>query len=281
MGMGNAYTAVEGDIYSSYFNPAGLASMQERQFAFSFRHLSMDRMFRYFVLGAPIGPDADFALSWMNAGTDDIVGRDLNGNPTGTLRDNRNAFTLTFSKYVNKWVSVGLNTKFAFWKLVDDDARSFGFDAGVTVRPYSNLTASFVIRDIRSRFTWKSKRWNKYISGADGQSMEKEDKFPAYYTVGAAYKMFNEKLLVSATAEYVEDYPLGLDAGVSYDLYRSLTLRAGIYNYTSSKELDSDSFTAGLTLAVTNSIDFDYAYATDTIDNDNIHTIGLTMSYGE
>lgn len=281
MGMGNAYTAIEGDIYSSYFNPAGLAAMEERQVTYSFRYLTMDRMFRYFAFGSPAGPDANFAMSWMNAGTEDIMGRDLNGNPTGTLSDKRNAFTMTFSKYISESISIGLNTKYGLWKLAGEDAKSFGFDVGVIVRPFKNCTASFVRRDIRSRFTWKSERWKEYISGADGQTIEKEDKFPVYYTAGLAYKAFKEKLILSSTVEIIEDYPPGLDIGISYVYNKSFTLRTGVYNYNSSDELDSGSFTAGFTLRVTASVNFDYAYTTDNIDDDSIHIIGLVMSYEE
>ena len=113
MGMGNAYTAVEGDIYSSYFNPAGLAAMNERQLALSVRYLSMDRRFMHLGFGSKIGPDADFAISWIQSGTDDIIGRDLNGNPTSSLEDKRNAFSITFSKSEGKWFSFGINTKLA------------------------------------------------------------------------------------------------------------------------------------------------------------------------
>ena len=67
----------------------------------------MDRQFRHFVYGSRIGPDADFAISWINAGTSDIEGRDLNGNPTGTLRDSRNSFALSFARRLNTWLSFG------------------------------------------------------------------------------------------------------------------------------------------------------------------------------
>ena len=96
LGMGNAYTAVPGDIYSAYFNPAGLSSMNARQLSISLRYLSMDRHFKDIIFGGPVGPDASFALSWINAGTDEIVGRDLNGNATGTLNDTRNVFGCYF-----------------------------------------------------------------------------------------------------------------------------------------------------------------------------------------
>lgn len=281
MGMGNAYSAVESDIYSSYFNPAGLSSMKMRQMSFSFRYLSMDRMFRYLAIGGPVGLDAGFGISWINAGTDDIVGRDLNGNPTGKLRDDRNAFTLSFSKYLNKQVSVGINTKLAYWKLADDDAKSFGFDLGILFRPFRNLTTSFVVRDLRSRFTWTSKMWENNISGTGGQPMEKEDKFPVYYTAGAAYKTLKEKLVVSSTVEYIEDNPLGLNFGVSYEYNEKFTLRTGYYNYTASDKYDSGSLTAGFSLRVTESINFDYAYAADSVYDDSIHVISFLMKYGE
>ncbi|MFC1693422.1 PorV/PorQ family protein [Candidatus Latescibacterota bacterium] len=282
MGMGNAYTAVEGDIYSCYFNPAGLASMRQSQFALSFRYLSMDRMFKYLVFGRPIGPDADFAVSWISAGTEDIMGRDLNGNPTTSLRDNRNAFTLTFSRNVTEWISIGLNAKMAFWKLADEDAKAVGFDLGVILRPYNRLTAAFVVRDLNSRFTWQSKRWKKYISDKDGgQSLEKEDKFPLYYTGGLSYKLFSDKLLLSSTLEFVEDNPVGLDLGISYACIDRLTIRTGVYNYTSSDKLNSGSFTAGFTLKVSGSLQFDYAYASDGIEQDNLHVVSLLMHYGE
>ena len=280
MGMGNAYAAVEGDIFSYYYNPAGLSGMEDSQMAISFRYLSMDRYFKDIVLGRKIGPGASFAFSWINAGTQEVIGRDLNGKPTGTLADTRNTFGITFSKNLNRMLSIGINAKMSMWKLDKDDAKAFGVDLGVLARPLTNLTASFVVRDLNSRFTWNSKRWKERLGALDGQSIEKEDKFPLYYTVGAAYKAYKDKILLAATLEFVEDNPMGLDLGASYRFSRIFTVRTGIYNYTSTDELESGSFTAGFTLRATSSISFDYAYLTGSIDNDSIHCISLVMNYG-
>ena len=178
MGMGNAYTAVEGDIYSSYFNPAGLAAMEGKDLSLSIHYLSMDRKLMHLAYGSRIGPDADFAFSWIQSGTDDIVGRDLNGNSTGSLSDSRNAFAVTFSKNLNNYFSIGINTKLSLWKLGGDDAKAFGFDIGAIARPVKGLTLALVSRDIKSRYTWKSTYWGKKINGSDGQPLEKEDLFP-------------------------------------------------------------------------------------------------------
>jgi len=280
-GMGNAYTAVEGDIYSSYFNPAGLAAIKNRQLVVSLRDLGMDRLFRYAALGGAVGPDAGFALSWLSAGTEDIVGRDLNGNPTETLRDTRNSFTLSFAKIITDYVSVGLNTKLTFWKLGEDDARAFGFDGGVIVRPLPFLKASFVIRDINSRFTWQSNRWKTTIAGADGQSIEKEDKFPAYFTTGLSCSVFDDTLILAGTLESVEDNPTALNLGVSYQVHPALILRGGVYNYTSDAEINEDTLTGGLTLVVTQTLSLDYAYVADTLDNGGTHIFSFAWQYGE
>jgi len=281
MGMGNAYSAVEGDIYSSYFNPAGLATMESRQLALSIHYLSFDRKYMHLVYGGKMGPGAGFAISWIQAGTDDIIGRDLNGNPTGSLTDKRNSFAISFSKNIGKIVSFGINTKMSLWKLAGDDAKAFGFDVGAVVRPLNRMSLSFVMRDMNSRFTWKSDRWKKNISGGDGQSMEKTDKFPVYYTFGAAYKMNKDKLILSATLENVEDNPIGLDVGVSYSLTEKLILRSGVYNYTSDDELNAGSYTFGFTLRVTSSLDFDYAYVPVDFEKESVHCISIVTNYGE
>ncbi len=281
MGMGNAYNAIEGDIFSSYYNPAGLAAISGKQMALSHRYMTMDRYFTHLALGGKIGPDAAFAFSWIGAGTEEIQGRDLNGNRTGNLKDSRNAFGVTFSKNINRYVAIGITPKLSLWKLADDDARAFGVDCGILLRPIEHLTAAFVVRDINSRFTWESKRWGDVIGAVDGQSMEKEDKFPMYYTVGAAWTGLDGKLVISGMTESVEDNPTGIDFGASYEVNRLFTVRGGIYNYSSADGLDYGSVTGGFSLRVTGTICFDYTFASDSVENDRLHLFSLLLSYEE
>lgn len=281
LGMGNAYTAVPGDIYSAYYNPSGLAFLDGRQFTVSHRYMSMDRHFTHAAFGTRIGPDADFALSWIGAGTDDIQGRDLNGNRTGKIEDSRNSFAVTFARMFNRKVSAGLNAKLSLWKLGDEDAKAVGFDAGVTVKPVESVSLALVARDINSRFTWNSDRWGDVLGGIDGQPNEKEDKLPLYITAGASWRPIGDPLLLSFAVESVEDYPLGYDFGASYTYDRMLTIRGGIYNYTASDGLDYGAVTAGFGVQVTGTIGLDYAYATDMVEDDRIHVISLTLGYGE
>ena len=281
LGMGNAYNAVDGDIFSAYYNPAGLAGLNGVQIAVSPRYMSMDRYFSHAAFGSRIGPDADFAISWIGAGTNDVQGRDLNGNRTGTLKDSRNSFAVTFAKNAGNMVSVGVNAKVSLWNLAGDNARAFGFDAGVIVRPVEHLTAALVVRDLNSRFTWNAKRWSGQLSGSDGQAMDKEDKLPLYCTFGLAYRALGDRLILSAMTESVQDNPTGFDMGLSYAVNRIFTLRGGMYNYTLSDQLEYGSLTAGFGLQVTGSIGLDYAYAADALENDRVHVLSLVLNYGE
>lgn len=281
MAMGNAYSAVDGDVFSSYYNPAGLASIGGRQIGLSYRYMSMDRYFTHLAFAGRIGPDAGFAFSWIGAGTDGIQGRDLNGNPTGNLKDSRNSFGVTFSKSIGSRLSVGVTPKLTLWKLAGEDAKAFGADIGVLVRPLESLSAAFVLRDMNSRFTWDSGRWSDTISGADGQPMEKDDKFPLCYTIGLAWKPLGDRFVLCAMTESVQDNPTGYDFGASWAYNRILTLRAGVYNYTTTDGLDYGSITAGFGLRVTGTIGFDYTFASDSIENDRLHLVSLVLTYGE
>lgn len=281
LAMGNAYSAIEGDVYSSYFNPAGLAAMEGKQLAFSIRYLPFDRKFLHLAYGARIGPDADFAFSWIQSGTDDIIGRDLSGNPTGSLEDKRNMLGLTFSKDLSQRISVGINTKLTLWKLGDDDARTFGFDIGLIARPFRHLTCSVVVRDFNSRFTWKADSWSQRISGADGNAVEKVDDFPLYYTAGAAYELYDDQLLLSVTAESIEDNPVSYNAGIAFELTPRFILRGGMYHYTAEDGLDMGAYTGGLSLVLTDRTQFDYAYVPEDFTGDPVHSISFTLNYGE
>jgi hypothetical protein len=281
MAMGNAYSAVDGDVFSAYYNPAGLASLEGRQIGLSYRYMSMDRHFTHLAFGSRIGPDAGFAFTWLGAGTDDIQGRDLSGNSTGNLKDSRNSFGVTFSKQAGPHISLGITPKVSLWNLGGENAKAFGFDLGVLVRPTESLSAAFVLRDINSRFTWESKRWADVIGDSDGQPMQKEDKFPVYYTLGLAWKPIKDKVVLSVMTESVQDNPTGFDFGASWAVNTIFTLRAGVYNYSSSEGLDYGSITGGFGLRVSQTIGFDYTFASDNIENDRIHLLSLVLTYGD
>src|ERR1700687_793931 len=82
IGMGEAYVAQADDVSSLYWNPAGLALMQERQASFMYDQMYQDLKFQNANIGIPLENGAiGGSLSYLSYG--DIQGFDQNGAATG------------------------------------------------------------------------------------------------------------------------------------------------------------------------------------------------------
>ena len=75
IGMGEAYVAQADDVSSLYWNPAGLALMQERQASFTYDQMYQDLKYQNASVGIPLENGAiGGSLSYLNYG--DIQGFD-------------------------------------------------------------------------------------------------------------------------------------------------------------------------------------------------------------
>src|SRR3954467_4155460 len=70
IGMGEAYTAQSDDVSSLYWNPAGLALMQERQASFMYDSMYKDLKFQNGAIGIPLENGAlGGSFSYMSYGS--------------------------------------------------------------------------------------------------------------------------------------------------------------------------------------------------------------------
>ena len=82
IGMGEAYVAQADDVSSLYWNPAGLALMQERQASFMYDQMYQDIKYQNAAIGIPLENGAiGGSLSYLSYG--DIQGYDTSGNSIG------------------------------------------------------------------------------------------------------------------------------------------------------------------------------------------------------
>ena len=82
IGMGEAYVAQADDVSSLYWNPAGLALMQERQASFMYDQMYQDLKFQNANIGIPLENGAiGGSLSYLSYG--DIQGFDASGASIG------------------------------------------------------------------------------------------------------------------------------------------------------------------------------------------------------
>lgn len=126
-GMGNAFTAISGDLSSIYWNPAGLSTIKSPGISMTYDMMFVDTSYQYILMGFPVGPGTfGFDLAYLRYGSFEL--RDQNGqilsgttNPynIGAIAAYGMKFTPEFSagaavKYVNQQVSSSSLTGFAF-----------------------------------------------------------------------------------------------------------------------------------------------------------------------
>jgi len=135
MPVGAKYTAMAGagisltkDIYSFYWNPAGLSLISEPQTGISYKSgfEGIDLKFAAYAQPLKLGI---FSLNFLSVTAGDIEGFDANDNPTGNVGYYDMSTVLGFGKKVRKF-SYGFNLKYIQEKLDDELGSAITADFG-------------------------------------------------------------------------------------------------------------------------------------------------------
>jgi hypothetical protein len=244
IGMGEAYVAQADDVSSLYWNPGGLALMQERQASFMYSQLIQDMKYQNANLGIPLENGAIGAnVSYLGYGN--IQGYDDNGNKAGDQSAYSAVGTLGASWLGNQWAA-GLNVKGIQEKLADVKANGIAFDMGGTViypKPVlgGTIRLGAVVQNL----------------GNGIQFLEQRDPLPLQTRFGiAAVQMMNRKLNVSLDYGMPRDDEAIISGGAEYWLIPQLALRGGyVKNHT-----EGLGARAGIGLRI-KGVSFDYAYS--------------------
>jgi len=149
VGMGGAYSAMGNDIYSIYWNPAGLAlSKHSTELAFNHASWLADISYDFAAASLNLGAAGVIAISFTSFGVpEDKVRTFANPEGDGRMWDaNSMAFTLSYSKSLTDRFSVGFNGKYIRENIWNSSASSFAIDVGTLYRtPFNDLTISAAI----------------------------------------------------------------------------------------------------------------------------------------
>lgn len=241
MAMGGGSSALADDATAAYYNPAGLAFLDKRQFGLALNSMALDRKLMWVGYVQPfegkIGSSgngrpmqAGFSLAWLGAGVDDIDGRDYDGNHTKTYSNWESAFYFSFAVRPDPRFALGFSAKI-LWNTfphATDNGKSMsatgvGFDFGLTAKPMRSVTLGIMLRDLRSRYTWNSQKL--YERGT-----QTVDAFPRTLSAGASWLGFSDRLLATGSVEKIEFQPALYSSGVQYSFFRKVFVRAGIRN---------------------------------------------------
>jgi len=272
--MGNAQVAVADDVYSTYWNPAGLAQLQTTQVGFVQTEYLQDISEQYAAFAHPTASLGTWAgsFTYLNVGT--FQGYDAVGQPTGAVGANDAAFALSYGlplyrdpRYGTQ-LSAGLTGKWIQERLDTVSARAYAADGGLLFEP--------------------GKRWGDFLEGwkigLDVRNMGTSMKFdqesfalPESVTAGVSYTgtWRDEAFTVALDGQQPNDGPRALNAGVELLTLKTFVLRAG---YSSRGDL-GNGLRAGAGLRF-RTIQIDYSFeGAGTLGN--VNRIGVTLFFGQ
>jgi hypothetical protein len=165
LGMGNANVALSNDAYGFYWNPSGLAFLNNFQAASMHTDLFGSLQQQNFISAAmPIFGGVTVALSWVRLSVDDIPRYESSGlllnpsqrydgnsqlidDPIGHFSNSSDAFILSFAKYQRVMVDLGwqyfefpldfgygVNFKMINESLDDSKGTGIGIDLGIVLK---------------------------------------------------------------------------------------------------------------------------------------------------
>lgn len=149
VGMGGAYSAMSHDIYSVYWNPAGLStSINTTEVTFNHASWLADMKYDFAAASLNLGDMGTVAVSFTSFGTpEQEVTTEINPNGDGRMWDASSiSLGLTYSKMLTDRFSVGVNAKYIREGIWNSSATGFAIDVGTLYRtPFNDLTISAAI----------------------------------------------------------------------------------------------------------------------------------------
>lgn len=244
IGMGNALSSItEGELVA-YYNPAITPFQENNSFQAGYSFLTLDRALNFFnytrrfdfysskdTIAETQKPrtTAGLSVGVINAGVRNIDGRDNNGLPTGELSTSENQFFIGIAARFSEKISVGLSTKFYYYKLYEEiNSTSIGLDIGALYRLNENFNISFVLVDLMSKYKWDTSPVYQQ------EGIISEDKFPNLRKLGVSYR--NKELGLIGAIEFENSSVKTniIRAGVEYNVYDKFFIRGGVDQFNLS-----------------------------------------------
>ena len=215
MGMGESQVAATDDLYASYWNPAGLARLQKPQLALMHNEWFADINHEFVGIALPLGSIGTVGASASYLSFGELQGRDRDGNETAIFRPYDLAMIFSYARGFGNSFALGANAKFLREQIADETGTGIAFDFGALYTfPDMPLSFGFNAQHLGPRVT--------FIEEAFG--------LPVTTRLGAAYRLWNETLVLTTDIIRPTDNDIAIGLGAGYTIGNILQLRTG-YKY--------------------------------------------------
>jgi hypothetical protein len=264
--MGEVHAALAGDPFNWLANPAALAVRDGSGAGAFHSQWAVDSYYDNIIFNHQFPRALSLGVGVTAMSAPDVDGFDVNGNPTGSLKNNdiQGVVGLTFAPI--DWLGVGANFKYFQETIADWTARGFGMDIGALVTlPTPDVRVGLTVRNL----------------GPDVKFAEHDEELPLAMSVGATWtiplvaQLLNFEIAADLTTPKHEDVYAAFGGELS--IRDVVSLRAG---YTSDENRVGDGYTAGAGVRLLETLVIDYAW-TPYGDLGDFNRIALYYAWGK
>lgn len=297
LGMGGSAAALEGDVYSIYWNPGALARI-EGDGAASFTHAAWiaDINFDFAAASLSIGDFGVLGISVTSLGVpQDIVRTEDHPNGDGRVWDaNDFALGVTYARALTDRFSIGATFKYIRQGIWNESAQGVAFDIGTIYTTQFNdmkIGASISNFGTKMRLQGPDLTFNNTPEGQLGQGPQNipaeyaTDYYdiPLSFRLGLSMDVFKSELMrttVAVDATHPNDNSEYINSGVEFGFRETFFARVGYKSLFLPNSEEGLTWGAGVSAAVSSStaMKVDYAFA-NYGRLKNVQYVSLTVTY--
>ena len=260
-GMGEAFTAVADDATSIYWNPAGLAAVEDVELNISHTEWMVDIHFEQIsVVNEMFGGAMGLGFTGLFYGDMERYGDYPSLTPDGTFSPYDFSLSLGYGKDVLPNLAAGAAAKLIHSKIDFESATSWAVDLGLSHKSMiEGLTLAASVLNLGPQATFV------------------EEKFypPLQLRAGAAYRYdaprIRGNLIAAADVVFPNDGDAKLHMGAEYNYERYVSVRAG---YKSNYYVQGLTFGIGVNYK---NLRFDYAFLPIEFELGDSHRLSFTV----
>ncbi len=247
LGLGGGFTSMADDASTVFYNPAGLAVLDNQEVTGMHMTLFEGTLYDYVSWAYPTLALGGFGIAFMRIGTGDIIKREQYVD-MGTFDYSYTQIILAYGRSLRDGLTVGANLKIVNQSLERFSDYGVGFDLGVLKEFNHNIRVGVMFRDLVPA-TLKLK-----TTGQSSETSITGETLPVSVVLGSSinYLRIHNRAIMNASFELekTEQRSVKLHTGAEFVIDNTYAIRAGY-------DRDNVTFGAGV---VINRLKFDYAY---------------------
>lgn len=276
--MGESYTSVTEDAYAAYWNPAGLASVEQREFVATYDASFSDVAHQYVSVAYPLSYGSTLDLSITRLTVAPFQGYDAAGFKTKNIQSSDMAIAASYGRTLMKdeierpVLNLGATLKSVSETLDSVSAATFAMDLGAIyyLRPAKYWMRKVPAQEVRFAFTVRNL--------GPGLKFDKlSSPLPLSVTLGSSWLSHpkgDSSLILSMDNTFSNYDKYTINLGAEYEAFQLLSFRAG---YRTGQAIGSGvRFGFGFKFSF---VDLDYSMSPFG-DLGAMHKFGMTMKFG-